>query len=119
MCRDLDDNKYLDCAVQGHAVLVVSGDKDLLSLKLIGDIPIVTARKALNEIEGVAVQRLTAHDAAELQFIWVSSTSTKRPSRSIANPPRPARLRQEAGGVRQYHSVSPGFSWEVNVSQSA
>lgn len=50
VCRDPDDNKYLDCAVQGNAARVVSGDKDLLSLAFIGPIPIVSARKALSDL---------------------------------------------------------------------
>ena len=47
ICRDPDDNKYLDCAIQGSARLVVSGDKDLLSLEIVKGVPIVTAKRAL------------------------------------------------------------------------
>ena len=43
-CRDPDDNRYLDCAVQGGADAIVSGDKDLLSLGTVDGIPIRTAR---------------------------------------------------------------------------
>lgn len=44
ICRDPDDNRYLDCAIQGGADVIVSGDKDLLSLGAISGIPIRTAR---------------------------------------------------------------------------
>jgi putative PIN family toxin of toxin-antitoxin system len=32
LCRDPDDNKILECAERAHADLIVTGDKDLLSL---------------------------------------------------------------------------------------
>ena len=32
VCRDSHDDMYLDCAVEGKAVFIVSGDKDLLVL---------------------------------------------------------------------------------------
>lgn len=41
ICRDKDDNKWLDCAVAGSADFIISGDKDLLSLKSIFPIKIV------------------------------------------------------------------------------
>ena len=41
ICRDPSDNKWLNCAVSGNADFLVSGDKDLLSLKKIADIPII------------------------------------------------------------------------------
>jgi putative PIN family toxin of toxin-antitoxin system len=43
--RDPDDNKYLECAVDGSADFVVSGDGDLLSLELFDGIPIVKPRR--------------------------------------------------------------------------
>ena len=45
ICRDPDDNKYLDCAVEGKAKCVVSGDKDLLTLECVRDIPIVAPHR--------------------------------------------------------------------------
>lgn len=41
ICRDKDDNKWLDCAVAGSADFIISGDKDLLSLKSIFPVQIV------------------------------------------------------------------------------
>ena len=43
--RDPDDNKYLECAIDGGADFVVSGDGDLLSLESFGGIPIVKPRR--------------------------------------------------------------------------
>ena len=49
---DPDDNVFLETAVDGRATLLVTNDKaDLLSLKSVRNIPIVSAREA--------VQRLT------------------------------------------------------------
>lgn len=48
VCRDPDDNKYLACALDGGAAVIVSGDKDLLVLKSYGSIPVVTARMFLD-----------------------------------------------------------------------
>lgn len=42
-CRDPDDNKFLECAVDSHAVYIVSGDKDLLVLEEYDGIEILTA----------------------------------------------------------------------------
>ena len=43
VCRDPDDDKFIGCAVDGKAVFIVSGDKDLLSLESYKDIEIITA----------------------------------------------------------------------------
>ena len=45
---DPSDNKFLACALDGHADVVVSGDHHLLDLKQFRGIPIVTARQFLN-----------------------------------------------------------------------
>ena len=45
-CRDIDDNKFIECAIDINAHYIVSGDKDLLVLKEYGDIPIITAAAA-------------------------------------------------------------------------
>lgn len=42
ICRDPDDDKFIACAIDGHCHYVVSGDKDLLSLKRYGDVKIFT-----------------------------------------------------------------------------
>jgi len=41
-CRDPDDDKFLELAVNGHADVIVSGDADLLALDSFRDIPIIT-----------------------------------------------------------------------------
>ncbi len=49
-CRDPDDDEFLALAVEGRAERLVSGDKDLLVLKSIRGIPIVTADEFLQEM---------------------------------------------------------------------
>lgn len=44
ICRDPDDNKFLGCARDSHALYIVSGDKDLLVIKEYENIQIVTAK---------------------------------------------------------------------------
>ena len=44
ICRDPDDNKFLECAKDSHALYIVSGDKDLLIIEQFGNIQIVTAK---------------------------------------------------------------------------
>ena len=41
-CRDPTDDKFLELAVSGNADLILSGDKDLLTLHPFRGIPIVT-----------------------------------------------------------------------------
>lgn len=48
-CRDPDDNKFIDCAIAGQASFLISGDKDLLDLKIVSGIPIVSPRTFLKE----------------------------------------------------------------------
>lgn len=50
VCRDPDDDHVLACATAGNADLIVSGDKDLLSLEHFEGIPIVTVTDALKKI---------------------------------------------------------------------
>ena len=47
-CRDPDDDKYLQCALDGAAECIVSGDRDLLALEKCATIPIMTPRQFLN-----------------------------------------------------------------------
>lgn len=44
ICRDPDDNKFLECARDSHALYIVSGDKDLLVIEEYEKIQIVTAK---------------------------------------------------------------------------
>ena len=44
ICRDPDDNKFLACAKDSHALYIVSGDKDLLVIEQFGNVQIVTAK---------------------------------------------------------------------------
>lgn len=44
ICRDPDDNKFLACAKDSHALYIVSGDKDLLVIEQFENIQIVTAK---------------------------------------------------------------------------
>lgn len=45
VCRDTEDNMFLDCAVEGSAQYIVSGDKDLLTLQNFMGVNIVTPMK--------------------------------------------------------------------------
>ncbi len=47
ICRDPDDEKYLEAAVGGRAQFLVSGDKDPLVLKKIHGIPVLSPRAFL------------------------------------------------------------------------
>jgi len=42
-CRDPDDDKFLELAVNGNADAIISGDDDLLALDSFRGIPIITA----------------------------------------------------------------------------
>ena len=47
ICRDPDDDKYLEAAVGGKAQAIVSGDKDLLAVKKVHAIPILSPKAFL------------------------------------------------------------------------
>jgi putative PIN family toxin of toxin-antitoxin system len=49
ICRDPDDNKFIECAMDGKCVYIVSGDKDLLTIGEIENIEIVTVSEFLNK----------------------------------------------------------------------
>ncbi len=50
--KDIDDDKFLSLAIDGKAHFLVTGDKaDLLSLKKIDHIPIITAREAVEKLK--------------------------------------------------------------------
>ena len=46
-CRDPKDNKFLECGVIGKVDYIVSGDKDLLSIKEYKNIRIITSKDFL------------------------------------------------------------------------
>ena len=45
ICRDPDDDKFINCAIDAKAIYIVSGDNDLLTIKNFAEIEIVTARE--------------------------------------------------------------------------
>ncbi|MBE5891038.1 MAG: putative toxin-antitoxin system toxin component, PIN family [Lachnospiraceae bacterium] len=45
VCRDPDDDKFLECAVDAKALYIVSGDNDLLDIKAYDGIQIITAKE--------------------------------------------------------------------------
>ena len=51
VCRDADDDEVLATSSAGQADLIVSGDDDLLSLKIHQGIPIVTPAEAVQRIK--------------------------------------------------------------------
>jgi putative PIN family toxin of toxin-antitoxin system len=50
VCRDPDDDRVLACALAAAAVLIVSGNGDLLGLTTFGDIRILSTSDALAEL---------------------------------------------------------------------
>jgi predicted nucleic acid-binding protein len=51
ICRDPHDDWVIACAVVGKADVIVSGDRDLLDLERVGDIPILTAGEYLTRLQ--------------------------------------------------------------------
>ena len=49
VCRDPDDNKFIECAVDAKALYIVSGDNDLLDIKEYDGICIITAKEFCEE----------------------------------------------------------------------
>ena len=49
VCRDPDDDKFINCAIDGKCKYIVSGDKDLLDIKRFQDIEIMTVRGFMDE----------------------------------------------------------------------
>lgn len=45
ICRDPDDDKFIECAKDSHALYIVSGDKDLLVIEKYENIQIITAKE--------------------------------------------------------------------------
>ncbi|MGI6689421.1 MAG: putative toxin-antitoxin system toxin component, PIN family [Christensenellales bacterium] len=50
ICRDPDDNKFIECALDTHCLCIVSGDKDLLLLKQVQGIQMVTVAEFFQNI---------------------------------------------------------------------
>jgi putative PIN family toxin of toxin-antitoxin system len=50
ICRDKKDNFLLSLAIDSKANYLLTGDKDLLDIELIGPTKIITMREFLNEI---------------------------------------------------------------------
>lgn len=48
LSRDPDDDKFIGCAKDAHALYIVSGDKDLLVLKQYENIQIVSAKESVH-----------------------------------------------------------------------
>ena len=55
LCRDPDDDIFINCAIDADAVYIVSGDNDLLDLKAVNKVKIITAKEFvetyLNQIQ--------------------------------------------------------------------
>jgi uncharacterized protein len=52
VCRDSDDDIYLECALAANADYIITGDRDLLDLKEYGGVKIVNARGYLDIVGG-------------------------------------------------------------------
>lgn len=50
LSRDPDDDKFINCALSGRALYIVSGDYDLLDLEEVEGIEIITARAFLDKM---------------------------------------------------------------------
>ena len=50
-CRNPDDNKFIECAIDNRCIYIVSGDKDLLVLEQYEDIGILTVSEFLEQYE--------------------------------------------------------------------
>jgi uncharacterized protein len=48
-CRDTEDNKYLELAVEGSAQCIITGDQDLLVLNPFREIAIITPQEFLTQ----------------------------------------------------------------------
>lgn len=51
VCRDPDDDKFIECAVDSKSVYIVSGDHDLLVLEKYHDIEIITVAEFFRRYE--------------------------------------------------------------------
>jgi len=53
VCQDEDDNKVLECAIDGHADCIITGDSHLLQLGSFQKIEIITVADFLRHFKGV------------------------------------------------------------------
>ena len=44
ICRDPDDNKFIECAIDANALYIISGDKDLLDIQKFNNIQIFNTK---------------------------------------------------------------------------
>lgn len=44
ICRDSDDNKFIECAIDANALYIISGDKDLLDIQKFNNIQIFNTK---------------------------------------------------------------------------
>jgi len=51
LCRDKDDDKFLELAISANADMLVSGDADLTTLKNINGIPTYTPAQCLEQLD--------------------------------------------------------------------
>ena len=50
VCRDPDDDKFIECAIDSKSLYVVSGDKDLLTIKHYQNVEIVTVSEFFRRV---------------------------------------------------------------------
>ena len=50
ICRDVQDNKFLELALASNAELLITGDDDLLVLRKIGETKIITPKEFVEKI---------------------------------------------------------------------
>ncbi|MBR4514129.1 MAG: putative toxin-antitoxin system toxin component, PIN family [Lachnospiraceae bacterium] len=51
ICRDPDDDKFINCAIDAKCYYIVSGDKDLLDIKQYKDVQILKVADFLEMME--------------------------------------------------------------------
>ncbi len=51
ICRDPDDNKFIDCAIKGNASIIVTSDQDLKDIGEYKNIIIISAKELLEQLE--------------------------------------------------------------------
>jgi uncharacterized protein len=51
ICRDRDDNKFIECAIKGNANIIITGDKDLQVIGMYKNIIILNTRDFLETFD--------------------------------------------------------------------
>jgi putative PIN family toxin of toxin-antitoxin system len=49
LCKDPDDNKFIECALASKSSFIVSGDKDLLEISGYKNIQVITPRNYVDK----------------------------------------------------------------------